>query len=103
MLGVALRLVRVWQPARLRTISASDPRLDIGFHAFEPDNGWRWTSGEATLPTALFAGLDAGCQLELLVADGMRSLARTVGLARRLRSYPTQDDFSHSPLGRGLG
>ena len=71
-LGVALRLVRVWQPARLRTMSAGDPRLDIGFHAFEPDNGWRWTSGEATLPTALFAGLDGVCQLELLVADGMR-------------------------------
>ena len=49
MLGVAVRQVRLWQGARLRTLDASDESLVEGFHAFEPDNGFRWTDGDAAV------------------------------------------------------
>ena len=40
----------------------SDPHhvenaLADGFHDFEPDNGWRWTDGDAAVPEGLFVGL----------------------------------------------
>ena len=72
MLGVAVREVRLWQGARVRVLPASDASLRGGFHAFEPDNGFRWTDGEAVLPDDLFAGVKNGCQLEFLVGGAMR-------------------------------
>jgi hypothetical protein len=71
-LGVAVRQVRVWQGARLRILDAADASLAGGFHAFEPDNGFRWTDGDATLPATLFAGIEGACQLELLVGATTR-------------------------------
>jgi uncharacterized repeat protein (TIGR03803 family) len=68
-LGVALRLLVVRQGSRFRTVAADDARLIQGFHAFELDNGFRWTDGDAIVPTELFAGF-AG-PIELVLKIGM--------------------------------
>jgi hypothetical protein len=49
-------------------MEAADPALADGFHAFEPDNGLRWTDGDAALPTALFEGFDGPTELVLHIA-----------------------------------
>lgn len=54
-LGVALRRISVRRAAQLRIIEAEDPQLTLGFHAFEPDNGFRWTDGDSVLPVELFS------------------------------------------------
>jgi hypothetical protein len=71
-LGVALRGIRLWQGAKLRMIEASDALLDDGFHPFEPDNGLRWTDGNARLPAALFDGIGGAIELELQVGCTMQ-------------------------------
>jgi len=48
-------------------VDAEDESLAVRFHAFEHDNGIRWTDGDATLPATLFADIDGACQLEILV------------------------------------
>ena len=68
LLGVALRDIAVRQGTRFRVITPDDARLSAGFHAFEPANGLRWTNGDATLPTEVFAGFTA--PLELVVRVG---------------------------------
>jgi hypothetical protein len=68
LLGVALRDIVVRQGPRFRVIKPNDARLSVGFHAFEPANGLRWTNGDATLPTGVFAGFTA--PLELVVHVG---------------------------------
>jgi hypothetical protein len=70
-LGVAVRQVRLWQGARLRVLDASDAALVEGFHAFEANNGFRWTDGDAALPATLLAEIEGACQLELLVSAEM--------------------------------
>ena len=67
MLGVALRAITVFEGARYRSIAVTDPALSEGFHGFEPDNGLRWTDGDAALPTSLFDGLDGTKKLVLYV------------------------------------
>jgi hypothetical protein len=66
-LGVALRRIMVWQGARLRLIEGADPSLGPGFHAFELDNGFRWTNGDGPLQSALFDGINGPSELELHV------------------------------------
>jgi hypothetical protein len=66
-LGVALRRIALRQGTRFRVIEAADALLDKGFHAFEPDNGLRWTDGDATVPTVLFDGFDDPTELVLHV------------------------------------
>ena len=67
-LGVAVRQIRLWQGRRLRLLDAADELFVEGFHAaFEPDNGFRWTDGNAALPATLTAGIRGACQLEMLV------------------------------------
>ncbi|HEY3847763.1 MAG TPA: Hint domain-containing protein [Acetobacteraceae bacterium] len=66
-LGVALQRIMLWRGAGLRLIDASDPSLADGFHGFEPDNGFRWTDGDARIPDALFDGVGGACELELHV------------------------------------
>jgi hypothetical protein len=66
-LGVALRRITLSRGARLRVIEADDASLTQGFHAFEADNGFRWTDGDALLPQALFAGFDLDIEVELHV------------------------------------
>jgi hypothetical protein len=71
-LGVAVRQIALWQGTRLAVLEASDPRLEQGFHAYEPENGWRWTDGDATLPATLLAGFDGPTELMLLLGGRMR-------------------------------
>jgi hypothetical protein len=66
-LGVALRAVTVFQGARCRSIEMTDPALSEGFHGFEPDNGLRWTDGDAALPASLFGASDGPQKLVLYV------------------------------------
>jgi hypothetical protein len=68
LLGVALRRVLLWRGRQLKAIEADDPLLCDGFHAFEADNGFRWTDGNARLPAALFDGVEPNCELQLHVA-----------------------------------
>jgi hypothetical protein len=80
-LGVAVQLVALRQGTRFRVIEAGDALLAEGFHAFEPDNGLRWTNGDAGLPAALFEGFDGPMELVLHVGCTTRYLAG--GAARR--------------------
>jgi hypothetical protein len=66
-LGVALGGIALLQGSRVRTIAVTDPALSEGFHAFEPDNGLRWTDGDAALPASLFGLLDGAKELVLQV------------------------------------
>ncbi len=64
----------------MTTISASssaalDDRFTGGFHAFEADNGFRWTNGDATLPTEMFAGFIGPLELVLHIGGSTRYLA----------------------------
>jgi hypothetical protein len=67
-LGVALGRVMLWQGRHVKVIEADNELLCDGFHAFEVDNGFRWTNGDALLPGALFDGVGENCILELHVA-----------------------------------
>ena len=78
----------------------TDPLLCDGFHSFEPDNGFRWTNGDALLPPELFAGIAGPCELELRI--GCTALypsdaAEVVGVWNRERaSLPPCPDANAS-------
>jgi hypothetical protein len=59
-----------WQGTRFRVIEAADALLEDGFHVFEPDNGLRWTDGDAGVPPVLFDGFDGPPELVLHVVGG---------------------------------
>jgi hypothetical protein len=63
LLGVALRRIVLAERRRHRIIDANFVGLVEGFHALEPEDGIRWTDGDATLPTELFAETDGPCML----------------------------------------
>jgi Hint domain len=71
-LGVALRRIALWQAASVRLLDMTEPALQDGFHAVEPDNAFRWTNGAALLPTAFLSGLSGAFELELKVAGTAR-------------------------------
>jgi hypothetical protein len=71
-LGVAVRRIEAAQSRRLTLVEADDARLAAGFHASEPDNGFRWTDGDATVPDALFDGFDGPLEVVLHVAATAR-------------------------------
>ncbi|MEI7713938.1 MAG: Hint domain-containing protein [Rhodospirillales bacterium] len=74
-LGVAIRQIRLWSGPNVTILDANDPSLTDGFHAFEPDNGFRWTNGDAVLPTTLFgAAAKFPCELEIQTGGTMRYL-----------------------------
>ena len=73
-LGVAIKRIIVRQPQHVRAVEAADPCLTEGFHAFEPEEGIRWTNGDAMLPTALFEGFRGQFELELQLGGAMRYL-----------------------------
>ena len=56
-LGVAVRRIVLAQARRQRAVEADAASLVDGYHAFEPDNGIRWTDGDAAVPPELFAGM----------------------------------------------
>ena len=66
MLGVALRRIVLAQAAQ-RAIDAKDTSLTDGFHKFEPDQGLRWTNGDAAIPNVLLAGQIGPIELVLHV------------------------------------
>jgi hypothetical protein len=66
-LGVAVQRIALRQGTRYRVMEAGDALLSEGFHAFEQDNGLRWTDGDACVPTALFDGFDGAVELALHV------------------------------------
>ena len=65
----------------MRTADADNPVLTEGFHAFEPDNAWRWTDGEARLPAELVR-FGAG-PIELIVAVASTAIYFDTGASRR--------------------
>jgi hypothetical protein len=64
-LGVALRQIMVMQGRRIRAMEAEDALLADGFHGFEPDDGIRWTNGDAAVPASLFDGFAGPHELVL--------------------------------------
>lgn len=64
-LPVTSRLVFKQAGAQPLVIESSDPALQVGFHDFEENNGFRWTDGQATLPPALVGLAPAPCDPEL--------------------------------------
>jgi hypothetical protein len=71
-LGVALRQIMLSQGLRVQTIEVDDVSLTEGFHEFEPDNGFRWTDGDADVPTELFAGFTGPLELMLHIGSTAR-------------------------------
>jgi len=74
-LGVAPRRLVVRQGTRFRVTEAQDDRLTAGFHAYEADNGFRWTNGEAMIPLELHDGFAAPLALVLLLGGTATYLA----------------------------
>jgi hypothetical protein len=74
-LGVAVRRIALHAGTRSRVMEAADDRLAEGFHDYEPDDGRRWTDGDAVLPADLFQGFDAGVELVLQVCGKTQYLA----------------------------
>ncbi|HUB15485.1 MAG TPA: Hint domain-containing protein [Acetobacteraceae bacterium] len=68
-LGVAVARITARQGSRLRIIEADHPMLDTGFHAFECDNGFRWTAGDAVIPSAVLADFRGPVELVLSIAS----------------------------------
>lgn len=67
-LGVAVSQIALSQGRQLKRLEANDPSLVSGFHAFEPENGFRWTDGDALLPSGVFHTFEG--PLELLLHLG---------------------------------
>ncbi len=76
-LGVAVRRLVVRKGRQFRATEANDDRLTDGFHAFEADNGFRWTDGDAAIPSALFAGFTGPLDLILYIGGTARYLANS--------------------------
>ena len=64
-LGVAVRAVAAWRGARVARLGAEDAALCDGYHAYETDNGFRWSDGDAAIPSWLFADFDGAPELEV--------------------------------------
>ena len=64
-LGVAVWRIALRQGSRFCVVEAADALLAEGFHAFEAENDFRWTDGDAALPDRLFAGFDGPTELVL--------------------------------------
>jgi hypothetical protein len=82
MLGVAVRRIVLAQAGRQRAVEACHDALTDGYHAYEPENGMRWTDGNAEVPTSLFAGM-SGAGLLVLHLGSARTQYPDDGRARR--------------------
>jgi Hint domain len=71
-LGVAVRRILVRQGTRLQTLEANDSRLLDGFHAFEADNDFKWSNGDARLPAGIFADFVGPLEVVVQVAATIR-------------------------------
>ena len=75
-LGVAVsRLMLALKSGQTRALEADDERLSHGYHAFEPNNGVRWTDGDAIVPAALFTGMTGPGMLIVSLHGAMRYAA----------------------------
>jgi hypothetical protein len=74
-LGVALRRIVLAQPRRQHVVEADAASLIDGYHAFEQDNGIRWTDGDAAVPAGLFAGMSGAGMLILNLGQTTQYLA----------------------------
>jgi hypothetical protein len=83
-LGVAVRRIALLHAGRLAAITADDAALADGFHAFEADNAFRWTDGDAVVPAALFDGVEGPARLEVMV--GCTTTYRDEGGAAPIRA-----------------
>jgi hypothetical protein len=81
-LGVAVRRLVVRKGNRFVTVSANDGRLTHGFHAFEPDFGFRWTDGDAVIPAELYA--DFRAPFEVVLHIGATTLYLDDGHVRKV-------------------
>ena len=66
-LGVALRWMVLRQGTITRSLDIASELLHQGVHAFEADNKFRWTDGDALLPAGWFAGLSGAFSLALRI------------------------------------
>jgi len=73
-LGVALKRIVVRRGTQFLIIEAEDDRLEEGFHAYEPTEGFRWTDGEAVIPAAIIDAFEGPQELVLHVAMTTRYL-----------------------------
>ncbi|HTB47739.1 MAG TPA: Hint domain-containing protein [Acetobacteraceae bacterium] len=71
-LGVAVRRIVLALPPWVREIDAGEDALADGFHAFEADNGIRWTDGDAAVPAHLFDGMYGSGMLMLHLGGATR-------------------------------
>ncbi len=71
-LGVAVRRIVLALPLWVREIDAGEDALADGFHAFEADNGIRWTDGDAAVPAHLFDGMNGPGMLMLHLGGATR-------------------------------
>ena len=76
-LGVAVRRIIVRQGTRFRTFDADNDLLSQGFHAFERDNDWRWTDGDAILPSQMFASFRGPIALVVQLGGSMQYICGT--------------------------
>jgi len=74
-LGVGVRQIALRQGPHLRIIEADDDILVKGFHCFEPENGYRWTDGDAIVPSILFNRLRSPFEIEVHIAGMTRYAA----------------------------
>jgi hypothetical protein len=74
MLGVAVRRIEIAAARQRRAIDAHASSLADGYHAFEPDDGVRWTNGNATIPAELFKGMPGPATLKIITGARTRYL-----------------------------
>jgi hypothetical protein len=67
-LGVAVQGITVRQGVRIKRFDMPHSMFGKGFYSFETEEGFRWTNGEATLPSEMFN--DFAGPIELLVRVG---------------------------------
>jgi autotransporter-associated beta strand protein/VCBS repeat-containing protein len=66
-LGVAIRQIQAWQGRQMIAMDASDEALQQGFHGYEPEEGCRWTDGDADVPASLTEAFDGVWELALIL------------------------------------
>jgi len=81
LLGIAIRSITVVAGSRRRIIEASDVALRDGFHAYEPDQGIRWTNGNALLPAHMLVYRNKQIDIELQISGATRYLDEGTPLA----------------------
>jgi hypothetical protein len=101
-LGVAVRRIVLAQARRQRAVEPDAASLIDGYHAFEPDNGIRWTDDDAAVPAGLFADMSGSGMLILHLGEATQTSLKTrSGVSPdRLRRAGTVQVVSLSLLSR---